>query len=160
MASGIRLRHGRLCPSQSGIACRCRPTYQANVWSAREGKRLVKTFASLAAAKAWRSEAQVALVLLKGNGHNTSLGPFWPMARRAAANPLVKRNPGKRQEADPKRQEALDSALRNGNLELCADRTCEFHPDRLSLLAGHDPRNVPHGISFDDRGLAGSIAGE
>lgn len=31
------------------------------MWSAREGKRLFKTFASLAEAKAWRSEAQVAL---------------------------------------------------------------------------------------------------
>jgi integrase len=61
VASGIRLRHGRLCPSRSGGTCRCRPTYQANVWSAREGKRLFKTFASLAEAKAWRSEAQVAL---------------------------------------------------------------------------------------------------
>lgn len=59
--AGIRVRHGKLCPSRSGSACRCRPTYQANVWSAREGKRLFKTFASLAEAKAWRSEAQVAL---------------------------------------------------------------------------------------------------
>jgi integrase len=59
--SGIRLRHGRLCPSQSGGACRCRPTYQANVWSASEGKRIFKTFPTLAEAKAWRAEAQVAL---------------------------------------------------------------------------------------------------
>jgi integrase len=41
--------------------CRCRPTYQASVWSAREGKRMFKTFTTLAEAKAWRSEAQVAL---------------------------------------------------------------------------------------------------
>ena len=31
------------------------------MWSARDGKRLFKTFASLAEAKAWRTEAQVAL---------------------------------------------------------------------------------------------------
>jgi len=61
VTSGIRLRHGRLCPSRSGGACRCRPTYQANVWSAREGKRIFKTFPTLAEAKAWRAEAQVAL---------------------------------------------------------------------------------------------------
>jgi integrase len=61
VSPGIRVRHGKLCPSRSGSACRCRTTYQANVWSAREGKRLFKTFASLAEAKAWRSEAQVAL---------------------------------------------------------------------------------------------------
>jgi integrase len=61
VSPGIRSRHGRLCPSRSGGACRCRPTYQANVGSAREGKRIFKTFATLAEAKAWRTEAQVAL---------------------------------------------------------------------------------------------------
>jgi integrase len=61
VSPGIRLRHGKLCPSRSGGACRCRPTYQANVWSARDGKRIFKTFATLAEAKAWRSEAHVAL---------------------------------------------------------------------------------------------------
>jgi len=61
VTAGIRARHTKLCPSRSRKACRCRPTYQANVWSARDGKRLFKTFASLAEAKAWRTEAQVAL---------------------------------------------------------------------------------------------------
>jgi integrase len=61
VSPGIRPRHGKLCPSRSGGSCRCRPTYQANVWSAREGKRRFKTFATLAEAKAWRAEAQVAL---------------------------------------------------------------------------------------------------
>jgi len=61
VSPGIRVRHGKLCPSRSGGACRCRPTYQASVWSAREGKRLFKTFATLGEAKAWRAEAQVAL---------------------------------------------------------------------------------------------------
>ncbi|MDQ3865988.1 MAG: N-terminal phage integrase SAM-like domain-containing protein, partial [Actinomycetota bacterium] len=61
MTSGIRVRHSKFCPSRSGGACRCRPTYQASVWSAREGKRLFKTLASLAEAKAWRADAQVAL---------------------------------------------------------------------------------------------------
>ncbi|MGH3018941.1 MAG: hypothetical protein ACRDNR_02115, partial [Gaiellaceae bacterium] len=61
MSPGIRVRHAKVCPSRSGAACRCRPTYQASVWSAREGKRLFKTFATLAEAKAWRADAQVAL---------------------------------------------------------------------------------------------------
>jgi integrase len=61
VSPGIRVRHGKLCPSRFGDACRCRPTYQASVWSAREGKRIFKTFATLAEAKAWRTEAQVAL---------------------------------------------------------------------------------------------------
>jgi integrase len=61
VSPGIRVRHSKVCPSRSGGACRCRPTYQASVWSAREGKRLFKTFATLAEAKAWRADAQVAL---------------------------------------------------------------------------------------------------
>jgi integrase len=61
VSPGIRVRHAKVCPSRSGRACRCRTTYQASVWSAREGKRLFKTFATVAEAKAWRSEAQVAL---------------------------------------------------------------------------------------------------
>jgi integrase len=36
-------------------------TYRASVWSARDGKRIRKTFPTLAAAKAWRQDAQVAL---------------------------------------------------------------------------------------------------
>jgi integrase len=58
---GIRVRHSKVCPSRSGGVCRCHPTYQANVWSAREGKRIFRTFAVLADAKAWRTDAQVAL---------------------------------------------------------------------------------------------------
>jgi integrase len=61
VSPGIRVRHSRICPSRSGGACRCRPSYQASVWSAREGKRLFKTFPTLAEARAWRSEAQVGL---------------------------------------------------------------------------------------------------
>jgi hypothetical protein len=61
VTSGIRVRHSKLCPARSGSACWCRPTFQASVWSAREGKRLFKTFANLAEAKAWRADSQVAL---------------------------------------------------------------------------------------------------
>jgi integrase len=61
VSPGIRVRHGKLCPTRSGGRCTCKPTYQANVWSAREGKRIFKTFPTLAEAKAWRAEAQVAL---------------------------------------------------------------------------------------------------
>jgi integrase len=61
MSPGIRTRHSKACRSRGGGVCRCQATYQASVWSAREGKRLFKTFATLAEAKAWRAEAQVAL---------------------------------------------------------------------------------------------------
>ena len=61
VSPGIQVRHSKLCAARSGGSCACRPTYQANVWSARERKRIFRTFPTLAAAKAWRGDAQVAL---------------------------------------------------------------------------------------------------
>jgi integrase len=59
--TGIEVRHAKACSARDGGNCNCRPSYQASVWSAREGKRLRKTFATLAAARAWRAEAQTAI---------------------------------------------------------------------------------------------------
>jgi integrase len=59
--TGIQLRHSRSCPSREGEACACRPTYEASVWSARDGKKIRKTFPTLAAARGWRADAQVGL---------------------------------------------------------------------------------------------------
>src|SRR5437763_8856651 len=61
LPTGIRIRHSRSCPSWEGGPCTCRPTYEASVWAARDRKKLRKTFASLAAARGWRADAQVAL---------------------------------------------------------------------------------------------------
>lgn len=58
---GIEIRHGKVCPSRSDGTCRCKPTYQASVWSAVEQKRIRKTFPTLAEARAWRSEAHTAI---------------------------------------------------------------------------------------------------
>jgi integrase len=55
--TGIEVRHARGCASRSGGKCGCEKTYQASVWSAREQKRIRKTFPSLAAAKGWRADA-------------------------------------------------------------------------------------------------------
>src|SRR4051794_38663968 len=59
--TGIRPRHSRSCPSREGKPCACKPTYEASVWSAREGKKIRKTFPTLAAARGWRADAQVGL---------------------------------------------------------------------------------------------------
>jgi integrase len=56
---GIAVRHSRTCPARSDGRCRCRPSYQAQVWSAREERRLSRSFPTLAAAKAWRHDALV-----------------------------------------------------------------------------------------------------
>jgi integrase len=58
---GIETRHARDCGSRRAEACSCRPTYQAAVWSPRDGKRIRKTFGTLAAARAWRADAQAAV---------------------------------------------------------------------------------------------------
>jgi hypothetical protein len=54
-------RHSRRCASRVGTACNCRPAYQAQAWSSRDGRTIRKTFATLADARAWRAEAQSAL---------------------------------------------------------------------------------------------------
>lgn len=59
--AGIEVRHRTTCATRAGGKCNCKPAYQASVWSAREGKRLRKTFPTLAAARAWRAEAQTAV---------------------------------------------------------------------------------------------------
>jgi integrase len=56
--TGIEVRHKKACASRDGRRCNCQPTYQASVWSARESKRIRKTFATLAEARAWRSSTQ------------------------------------------------------------------------------------------------------
>ena len=58
---GINVRHRLNCTSRSGGSCSCQPAYQAQAWSALEGKQIRKTFASLADAKAWRQNTQVGL---------------------------------------------------------------------------------------------------
>lgn len=64
---GITVRHARSCATQTDAdaTCSCKPTYQAHVFDRRHvdpetgkhGKRIRKTFPTLAAAKAWRQDA-------------------------------------------------------------------------------------------------------
>src|SRR4051812_22008356 len=58
---GIVVRHARGCRSRAGRACGCAPGYQAQVWAAREQKLIRKTFRTLAEARTWRHESQIAL---------------------------------------------------------------------------------------------------
>ena len=72
-AEGIVVRHSRSCSSRDGLGCSCRPSYQAQVWSAKEHKTIRKTFRDLADARAWRQDSQVALRkgLLRSPSHTT-----------------------------------------------------------------------------------------
>jgi integrase len=61
MAEGIVKRHSKGCPGRSGGRCRCSAGYEASVYSARDGKKIRKTFARESEAKSWRAEAKRAL---------------------------------------------------------------------------------------------------
>jgi integrase len=54
---GITVRHKRQCPARTGARCSCSPAYQAQVYDRRVGKRVTRTFATLAAARNWRQDA-------------------------------------------------------------------------------------------------------
>ena len=58
---GISLRHARHCESKAGASCTCRPSYQAQVFSAADRKTIRKTFRSLSDARAWRAHAKTEL---------------------------------------------------------------------------------------------------
>jgi hypothetical protein len=60
---GVRVRHARTCPTKHDAAarCRCKPAYEAWVFSAKDGKKLRKTFRNLAEAKGWRADASSAM---------------------------------------------------------------------------------------------------
>jgi hypothetical protein len=61
-AEGILIRHAKACASHSAPgSCNCSPGYQAQVYSPRDRRTIRKTFASLADARSWRAETQVAL---------------------------------------------------------------------------------------------------
>src|ERR1700758_3877944 len=59
--TGIEVRHARECAKQSGGDCTCTPGYRAVVWSARDNRRIQKTFPTEAAALMWREDARVDL---------------------------------------------------------------------------------------------------
>jgi len=55
---GIEERHRKGCASESGRRCNCNPSYRAEVFSARDGRKLRKTFATPSEAKRWRADAE------------------------------------------------------------------------------------------------------
>jgi integrase len=55
--AGIRARHSRRCASAEGRRCNCHPSYEASVFSVRDGKKIRKTHPTEAAARTWRADA-------------------------------------------------------------------------------------------------------
>jgi hypothetical protein len=58
---GIVVRHSRGCRSRQGGRCSCRPSFQAQVWSAREQKTIRRSFRELGEARAWRQQSLIAV---------------------------------------------------------------------------------------------------
>ena len=76
LPDGVSARHRRGCrrAGQSDWKCGCPPRYQVQVWSRRDQKRLSRTFPKVAAAKAWKRDAEQALVageIVVGTGGQT-----------------------------------------------------------------------------------------
>lgn len=59
--TGIRTRHSRSCATRDGARCNCNPSYEAFVYSRRDGTKIRRTFASLSEAKGWRADATAAV---------------------------------------------------------------------------------------------------
>jgi integrase len=61
--TGIRVRHARPCPAarDTSASCKCRPSYEAAVYSARDKRQIRKSFPTRAAALAWRADATTAV---------------------------------------------------------------------------------------------------
>ncbi len=55
---GISVRHARTCPVREDAAanCRCKPSYEASVYSVKDGSKIRQTFHNLAEAKGWRAD--------------------------------------------------------------------------------------------------------
>jgi len=53
---GITPRHARGCRQRNG-RCTCSPTFQAQAYDARAGKRITRTFPTITAARRWRQDA-------------------------------------------------------------------------------------------------------
>src|SRR3954469_984109 len=58
---GITVRHSRSCGTRHGGSCNCKPSYQAGIFSKTDGKKIRKTFPTLAEAKGWRADASTAV---------------------------------------------------------------------------------------------------
>ena len=106
------VRHSRRCAVARGGVCSCQPGYQAQVWSSRDRRTIRKTFATLADARAWRQESQVAIrkgTLLVGSKLSfQEVAAAWLQAARAGVVRTRSGDPYK-----PSALRAYEKALRN-----------------------------------------------
>ena len=79
---GIRVRHRASCRANADGRCNCAPTYEASVGGGKQGQKIRESFPTLAAAKAWQTEARHAV-------HRGQLHAGSTMTIREAADDLI-----------------------------------------------------------------------
>src|SRR5256885_634980 len=154
-AEGVWARHKPGCPARNSREgrCRCTPTYQAAVWSNREQKRIRREFPTLAAAKAWRQDAQVAL------RRGTMRAPTTITVREAAEAWLAGARAGtilnrKREPYKPSALRSYERVLKRrvlpalGHLKLSALERNDVQDlaDRM-LAQGYDPSTIKNTLN-------------
>src|SRR5215210_2577898 len=102
---GVTVRHGRHCGASGGGRCRCRPAYQAQVFSPRDRRTIRKSFKTLADARAWRADTKAAL------GKGTMRAPIRTTLAEAADDWLSAARAGiaRTRSGDPYKPSALRS---------------------------------------------------
>ena len=149
---GITIRHSRDCGSSEVSICRCRPAFQAQVFSPRDRRTIRRSFRSLSEARAWRTDTQTAL------RRGTMRAPTRTTLAEAADDWLAAAKAGiaRARSGDPYKPSALRSyeeALRTkalpelGNLRLSAvDRVAvQDFVDRL-VARGLAPSTVRNSV--------------
>jgi integrase len=148
---GIRPRHREGCRSPEGGRCSCSPAYEAWAFDAREGRKLRRTFPTLAAAKAWRADATRAVRV------GTMRAVQAPTLREAAESWLAGARDGsiRNRSGDAYKPSAIrgyDAALSALLPDLGATRLdaitrndIQAVADRL-LAAGRDPSTIRNAI--------------
>jgi len=58
MAAGIVKRHSKGCRSRDARGCSCKLSYEAWVYSPRDGRKVRRTFSNFAEARSWRADAK------------------------------------------------------------------------------------------------------
>ncbi len=135
---GIVVRHRRACAIHAHGACSCRPAYQAQAYSPREQRTIRKTFPSLAEARAWRQDTQVAL------RRRTLRAPTRTTLAEAAAEWLAAAKAGvvRTRSGEPYKP----SALRSYEQALQKKVLPELGKKRLSELERNDVQDLIDGL--------------
>jgi len=138
MAEGVRKRHSKGCSARDGGRCNCKAGYEAWVFSKRDGRKIRRTFAREAEAKAWRADALTALA--RGGlraAKPTTVEQAWEAWHQGARAGAVTNRSG-----DPYKPSALRSYEQAMRLRVLP----EFGSVRLSELHRPDLQEFADGL--------------